>query len=83
MVKNYFSITPILTVVFPGDGNSSVVSQPEAQLTCLKTIDLTTASAATMSGDDKDNGAADRLFGRAVPAVWVGLMSVMFAVFLG
>lgn len=80
-MKNFFSITPILTVFFPGNGTA--VSKSEAQLTCLKTIDLTTASAATMSGEDKDNGTADRLFGRAVPAVWVGLVSVMFAVLLG
>jgi hypothetical protein len=79
-VKNLFSVTPILTVFFPGNGNDSLVSQPEAQLTCLKAMELTTASNVTQSQGDKGN-AAGQLLGRGV-AVWVGLVSVAFAVLL-
>jgi hypothetical protein len=82
LVKNLFSITPILTVFFPGDGNGSLISQPEAQLTCVKAIDLTTASNATRSPTDENKNAAGRLaVGKTT--LWVGLMSVFFAVLLG
>jgi len=82
LVKNFFSITPILTVFFPGDGNSSLVSQPEAQLTCVKAIDLTTASNATQSPNDQNKNAAGRLVdGKAV--LWAGLMAVFVAALLG
>jgi len=82
LVKNFFSITPILTVFFPGGGNSSLVSQPEAQLTCVKAIDLTTASNATQSPNDQNKNAAGRLVG-GTAAMWVGLMSMFVAVLLG
>lgn len=82
-MKNFFSITPILTVFFPSDGNSTVVSKPEAHLTCLKTIDLTTASNATMTPNDggEENGAGGRRLG--VGALWVGVLSMVFVVLLG
>ena len=80
-MKNFFGVTPILTVFFPGNGSGSLVSQPEAQLTCLKAIDLTTASNATSSSTDTNKNAAGRLLGSS--AVWVALVSVAFATFLG
>ncbi len=80
MVKNFFGITPILTVFFPGSGSGSLVSQVEAQLTCVKTIDSTTASNATVSSNDKNHSAAGRLLGGG--AVWAGLASVAFAMLL-
>jgi hypothetical protein len=80
VVKNFFSVTPILTVFFPGNGNGSLVSRPEAQLTCLKAMDLTTASNSTQSQSDKGN-AAGQLVGRGA-AVLVGLVSVAFAVLM-
>lgn len=80
-MKNFFGVTPILTVFFPGNGSGSLVSQSEAQLTCLKAIDLTTASNATSSPTDTNKNAAGRLLGGN--AVWVGLVSVAFSAFLG
>lgn len=82
-IENFFSITPILTVFFPGDGNSSVVAEPAAQLTCLKTVDLTTASNETMSNEDKnENGARGRLLDSNGFAPWAGLVSIAFAALL-
>ena len=80
-MKNFFGVTPILTVFFSGNGSGSLVSQSEAQLTCVKTIDLTTASNATTSSTDTNKNAAGRLLGGS--AVWVGLMTMVFAVVLG
>lgn len=77
IVKKFFSITPILTVFFPGDGNGSLVSQPEAQLTCVKAVDLTTASNATLNRSDKGNDAG-RVVGGAA-AMWAGLVTVALA----
>ena len=82
VVKNFFSITPILTVFFPGNGSNGLVSAQEAQLTCLKAIDLTTASNATQSPDGGDS-AAGRLIGSSSLAIWGGLISMGFAVLLG
>ncbi|KAG7285973.1 hypothetical protein NEMBOFW57_008269 [Staphylotrichum longicolle] len=80
LIKNFFSITPILTVFFPGNGNSSLVSRPEAQLTCVKTIDLTTASNATQSPTDNNKNAAGQLVS-GKNALWVGLMSITLSAF--
>ena len=48
LFKNLFRMTPILTVMFP-TGNSSAKAEVEAQLTCMKAIDETTASEANKS----------------------------------
>jgi hypothetical protein len=80
LVKNFYSITPILTVFFPSNGSSGLVSQFEAQLTCVKAIDLSTASNDTLGQGNKGN-AAGQLVGRGV-AVWVGLGSVAFALLM-
>jgi hypothetical protein len=78
-MKHFFSITPVLTVFSPGNGTGPV-TQNEAQLSCLKTIDLSTAQEETKDSG-KENAAGRLLGGNA--AVWVGLMSAAFAVLLG
>lgn len=75
IVKKFFSITPILTVFFPGDGNGSLVS-----LTCVKAVDLTTASNATLNRSDKGSDAG-RVVGGAA-AMWAGLVTVALAALL-
>ncbi|KAK3291325.1 uncharacterized protein B0H64DRAFT_45997 [Chaetomium fimeti] len=77
LTDNFFGITPILTVWYPsndddnddGDDTDSdnLVTETVAQLTCLKAMDLTTASNDTQSpgggnggnGDDDDNDDDD------------------------
>lgn len=80
LVDNFFGVTPILTVFFPGAGNS-LVSGQEAQLTCLKTMDLTTASNKAASAVDAGevNGVAELL---GTPAMWVCVLSVVFTLLL-
>ncbi|KAH6640357.1 hypothetical protein F5144DRAFT_481692 [Chaetomium tenue] len=65
VVDRFFSITPILTVFFPENDNDSdgddtdsdnLVTQTVAQLTCIKAIDMTTASNATQSPGGNENG---------------------------
>ncbi|KAK3303633.1 uncharacterized protein B0T15DRAFT_439329 [Chaetomium strumarium] len=75
-----FSLTPILTVFFPGNGSSNLVSQSEAYLTCVRPIDLTTASNATHN-DGREN-VATRHLGGSVLAFWVGLVMVCFGLFV-
>ncbi|KAK4135049.1 hypothetical protein BT67DRAFT_379092 [Trichocladium antarcticum] len=55
----------------------------QAHLTCLKTIDMTTASNATRTPNDGggENGAGGRRLG--VGALWVGALSMVFVVLLG
>ncbi|KAK4101896.1 hypothetical protein N658DRAFT_485766 [Parathielavia hyrcaniae] len=82
LVENFFSVTPILTVFFPGNGGNSLVSQAEAQLSCLKAVNLTTTNNVTLNpGVGNGDNAAGQLVGRGV-AVWVGLASVAFALLL-
>ncbi|KAK4156603.1 hypothetical protein C8A00DRAFT_30571 [Chaetomidium leptoderma] len=82
LMDNFFSITPVLTVFFPGNKTDGLVSKSEAQLTCLKAIDLTTASNATKTPDgDGGSNAAGRLVGSR-GAILAGLMSVVVAVLL-
>ncbi|KAK0744363.1 hypothetical protein B0T21DRAFT_407474 [Apiosordaria backusii] len=78
--KNFFGVTPILTVFFPGDDNRTTVSQPDAQLTCVKTIDLTTASNATMTPSG-ENSAESR--GTVASVVLVGVLTAVLTVVLG
>jgi hypothetical protein len=82
VVDNFFSITPILTVFFPGNGSDNLVSAQEASLTCLKAIDLTTASNETRTTEGGDS-AAGRVMGSGSLAVWGGLMTMGFAVLFG
>jgi hypothetical protein len=64
LVDNLFTITPILTVFFPENDNDdgddtdadNLVTETVAQLTCLKAIDLTTASNDTQSPGEGDSG---------------------------
>ena len=77
LTDNFFGVTPILTVFFPGNGSGSLVSQPEAQLTCVKTIDLTTASNNNISPSAANTNATGRHL-----AVWIALVSVAFALVL-
>ncbi|KAK4244328.1 hypothetical protein C7999DRAFT_35329 [Corynascus novoguineensis] len=79
LIKNFFSITPILTVFFPGEGDESLVSEPVAHLTCLKIIDLTTASNETKSphGGDEE-GAGSHLAGNGALAICAVLVSTLF-----
>jgi hypothetical protein len=78
-MKHFFSITPVLTVFFPGN-DTGPVTQKEAQLSCLKTIDLSTAQEETMNSGDEN--AAGRLLGSNA-AVWAGLMLAVFVSLLG
>jgi hypothetical protein len=80
LVKNFFSITPILTVFFTSSGSDGLGSQTGAQLTCVKAIDLTTASNSTQNQNGKGNSAG-QLLGRGA-AVWVGVVSVAFALLM-
>jgi hypothetical protein len=82
VLENFFSITPILTVLFPGNGSDNLVSAQEASLTCLKAIDLTTASEETQSPDGGDS-AAGRVMGSGSIAILGGLMTMGFAVLFG
>ncbi|GAB1315584.1 hypothetical protein MFIFM68171_05794 [Madurella fahalii] len=52
LVDNFFGVTPILTVFFPGDSDN-IISQREASLTCLKAIESATdRNGATDSGEN-------------------------------
>ncbi|KAK4677393.1 hypothetical protein QC764_405780 [Podospora pseudoanserina] len=79
MVKHFFGVTPILTVFFPAGDNEASVSQAEAQLTCIKAIDLTTTSNATQT---QAEGTSDAIRGSGVSMVLVGIMTVVFAAML-
>ena len=48
LFEDLFRMTPTLTVMFP-TGNSGAKTKVEAQLTCMKAIDETTASEANKS----------------------------------
>ena len=52
---NFFNITPILTVFYPGNG--SLVTRTEAQLTCIKTIALGVGDNATRSSGEEGMNA--------------------------
>ncbi|KAK4194332.1 hypothetical protein QBC40DRAFT_302227 [Triangularia verruculosa] len=80
VTKNFFGVTPILTVFFPGDDNDTIVSQPEAQLTCVKAIDLTTAYNATSAPSGE---TSDAVRGTGLSVALVGVLTVTFAVLLG
>ena len=59
MVDVFYNITPILTYVY-SENKATVLSQPEAQLTCLKTVGLSVGTNATRSpgGSDHSGGVA-------------------------
>jgi hypothetical protein len=60
MNKVFYNITPILTVFYPTT-QSAVVSLPEAQLTCLKTVALSVGDNATRSGGDANRPSSATL----------------------
>lgn len=70
LIDELFGMTPILTVFFP-TGNSSGEVRSEAQLTCLKAVDKTTATEENKS-DGTPNLAVD-LPPRGVMGVLVAL----------
>ncbi|CAP66936.1 uncharacterized protein PODANS_4_5780 [Podospora anserina S mat+] len=59
--------------------STTSVSQAEAQLTCVKAIDLTTTSNATQT---QAEGTSDAIWGSGVSMVLVGIMTVVFAAML-
>lgn len=83
VVKNLFSITPILTVFFSENGtNASLLHQPEAQLTCLKPVDGLTdaANRSASSGSGDKQGAATSvvpLGSKFAVTSWLILCSVL------
>jgi hypothetical protein len=50
--------TPILTVFYP-TGNSTVMTEPSVHFSCLRTIDLTDASVATMRNGSSEKSKAE------------------------
>ena len=66
---NFFNITPILTVFYPGNG--SLVTKTEAQLTCMKTIALDAGGNATRSSGEggKDGKGAGFSYGPNIAAL--------------
>jgi hypothetical protein len=85
VADNIYSITPILTVFFPRNGsNSSLIKEPEARLTCLKSAGLTDAELATLSptdanteSDENKEGAANVL--TSPKLVMLGLATIFSA----
>jgi hypothetical protein len=51
----FFGITPILTFFYPGTGK--LITQAEAQLTCMKTVGPSVAANATMNNGQSRVGA--------------------------
>ena len=51
----FWDVTPILTVFFKGESNSTLVTETESYMTCLKTIDKDDASEATRKGGDGES----------------------------
>ncbi|KAK4183178.1 hypothetical protein QBC35DRAFT_394398 [Podospora australis] len=82
--KNFFGITPVLTVFFPRNGTnstSSAITSVEAQLTCVKAIDLNTALRDSLSSGNDESAASGPNAG--VLGIWAGLAAVVLAVILG
>ncbi|KAK5655138.1 hypothetical protein OQA88_6037 [Cercophora sp. LCS_1] len=78
--KHIFAITPILTVFFPS-GNRTTVSaiQSDAQLTCMRVIDLDERSLANMSPGVPESGASQRGLVSA-SALLVGATSLLLSI---
>jgi len=55
ITTNLYAITPILTLFYPGNG--TLISKPEAQLTCMKANGETDAANSTESSTDDNTGA--------------------------
>ena len=51
-------MTPILTVFFPTGNGGSDLTDSEAQLTCMKAIELNEAMLETMSPGGPESGAS-------------------------
>ncbi|KAG9239588.1 hypothetical protein BJ875DRAFT_514771 [Amylocarpus encephaloides] len=51
--------TPLLTVFYP-TSNNSAMTEPSVQFSCLRTIDLTDASVATMKNGSSEKSGAER-----------------------
>ncbi len=79
VTKNLFSITPILTVFFPGSG---VVSETQAQLTCLKALSETTASEDTKSSTDENKKSVAGRLERSLVFGAIGMVTVLFVLLL-
>ncbi|PVH88140.1 hypothetical protein DL98DRAFT_525403 [Cadophora sp. DSE1049] len=62
---NFFGITPILTLFYPGNG--TLITKAEAQMTCMKSVGPSASKNATKNGSDK--GSAGSVYGPSVVAL--------------
>ncbi|RDL39947.1 uncharacterized protein BP5553_04287 [Venustampulla echinocandica] len=76
--NNLFGITPILTLFYPGNG--SLITEAEAQMTCMKTKGLNSAENATKAnsenganGEDDDKKIAGIFYGPNIAALIIAL----------
>lgn len=81
IAKNFFGITPILTVFHPLNSSNKVVSQVETQMTCMKTIELSVAQEGTESSTDEDKGnnGANLVVGRMMVLVTAAAVGVLLS----
>ncbi|KAK1834383.1 hypothetical protein QBC39DRAFT_252843 [Podospora conica] len=79
-----FNVVPILTVFFPTGNAAGSVVRSEAQLTCIKPIDLSVKSQSTMVGNDGGAGraSAGRVRLQGGISGFVSLMTVLLTAFL-
>lgn len=79
VAKNAFSITPVLTLFFPGNG--SLIAETDASLTCMKIVGPSNASVGNMNPTDPDSAASPLTgFNRMVTAA---LFVAAVAAFVG
>ncbi|KAF7563675.1 hypothetical protein G7046_g428 [Stylonectria norvegica] len=57
ITKTFYGIVPILTVFFPG--NSSIITKPDSQMTCMKTVGENVADSETKNDKDDNKGDYD------------------------
>lgn len=69
--ENQYELTPILSVFYPG--NDSVVSSPQAQLTCLKVV------GPIMHLDTESTGLAPKAVAVSFTRVLVGVACAIVA----
>jgi hypothetical protein len=80
ILRNIFTITPILTVLIPGNGGNAtaVTRNVQAALACVKAVDLNAATNATLNdGSGPNSEGGFHLLGSGTLAVWVGVLSVL------
>ncbi|KAH7327217.1 hypothetical protein BKA65DRAFT_64303 [Rhexocercosporidium sp. MPI-PUGE-AT-0058] len=73
---NFYGITPILTLFYPGNG--SLITKAEAQMTCMKTVGPSASKNETKSDNDnsEDKGSAGVIRGPSV-TILVTAMAVL------